>query len=96
MAPLRFEFGDRVKKKDRERYLVALECLPNRIIAVPTLKFGMAYGFDPRWQVTFIDGRAEYPHSRCFAPQDEANDWASDFRICWAGMISTLARAAVP
>ena len=56
----------------------------------------MAYGFDPRWQVTFIDGLAEYPHSRCFAPQDEANDWASDFRICWAGMISTLARAAVP
>jgi len=40
MAPLRFEFGDRVKKKDRERYLVALECLPNGIIAVPRSSSG--------------------------------------------------------
>jgi len=55
---------------DLEAECAHLHLLSNGIIAVPALKFGMPYGADPQWQVTFTDGLAEYPYSRRFATQD--------------------------
>ena len=83
VTALRAQFARPIKGEDRRRYLAALERLPNGSTTKPRLKFGMPYGGGTHWRVIFTDGQSDYPCSRRFVTQGQANDYASDFLMCW-------------
>ena len=83
VTALRAQFPRPIKGEDRRLYLAALERLPKGSTAKPRLKFGMPHGAGTHWRVIFTDGLADYPCSRRFVTQGQANDYASDFLMCW-------------
>jgi len=99
VTALRAQFPRPIKGEDRRRYLAALERLPKGSTTKPRLKFGMPYGGGTHWRVIFTDGLADYPCSRRFVTQGQANDYASGFPDVLGGdqrAVNTRRAAAQP